>query len=445
MDWLIFKNVRCFTKPKPAPLAPLTLLVGENSTGKSSFLALTRLAWDVAHGFGRIDFNEDPFLLGAFDQIAHFRGGRAGRAKEFEVGLESVLHTPVSEGDGAGAARKFRTVAKFAQSGSHPVIAEQSLQAEGFTLVARHEAGRPGLSFQVRSGEKRLTFSPDTSEIVRYQRDAPIDWMYLLYAVQRGPHRAPKGRTDIEGFSPAELRRLEEVISVLRFTESPRPVAYAPVRTKPQRTYNPVSDAPLPEGTHVPMVLARTFFEDKSEWRRLKEVLDRFGKASGLFEGLEIKLLGKHESDPFQIRIRFAGPPMNLMDVGYGISQVLPILVDAIMAPAGQIYLLQQPEVHLHPHGQAELGSFLAELVSNQQKRFIVETHSDYLIDRIRMDIRDKRTKLTPSDVAILFFERRDLDVQVHHMTIDESGNLLRAPSSYRRFFLGEERRFLSG
>jgi predicted ATPase len=129
--------------------------------------------------------------------------------------------------------------------------------------------------------------------------------------------------------------------------------------------------------------------------------------------------------------------------VGYGVSQVLPIIVDAIREPPESTFLLQQPEVHLHPRAQAELGSFLATLAKQQQKRFIIETHSDYMIDRIRMDIRDGK-HLKPGEAAILYFERTG-PAQIHTMEIDEFGNLVGVPPGYRQFFLEEERRLLGG
>lgn len=62
MDKIFFENIRCFASRQEARLAPLTVLVGENSSGKSTFLALVRLAWDVAM-LQPLDFNEEPFLL----------------------------------------------------------------------------------------------------------------------------------------------------------------------------------------------------------------------------------------------------------------------------------------------------------------------------------------------------------------------------------------------
>ena len=220
-----------------------------------------------------------------------------------------------------------------------------------------------------------------------------------------------------------------------------RPIPVAPVRSRPLRTYNPISIAPIPEGDHIPMVLAKTYFEDKNKWTMLRDVLERFGAESGLFSDLNIRPLGDSESEPFQLRVKIEGPPSNLIDVGYGVSQVLPILVDAILADRGDTFLLQQPEVHLHPRAQAALGSFLVRM-TEQGKRFIVETHSDYLIDRIRMEVRDSK-RTTPDDVAMLFFRRTGIQVAVDSMRLDSEGNLLNVPTDYRDFFFAEERRLL--
>ena len=68
------------------------------------------------------------------------------------------------------------------------------------------------------------------------------------------------------------------------------------------------------------------------------------------------------------------------------------------------MFLLQQPEVHLHPTAQAALGSLFCE-IAGWDRQIIVETHSDYIIDRVRMDVRDNKTDLKPADVSILYFE----------------------------------------
>ena len=113
----------------------------------------------------------------------------------------------------------------------------------------------------------------------------------------------------------------------------------------------------------------------------------------------------------------------NVIDVGYGVSQVLPIITELFRDSQTSMFLLQQPEVHLHPSAQAALGSLFCKIAA-RNRQLVVETHSDRLLDRVRMDVRDGRTKLTPDDVSILFFERGDLDVRIHSLRLDAEGNV---------------------
>lgn len=101
------------------------------------------------------------------------------------------------------------------------------------------------------------------------------------------------------------------------------------------------------------------------------------------------------------------------------------------------MFLLQQPEVHLHPQAQAALGSLFCQ-VAAKSTQLVIETHSDYIIDRIRMDVRDSTTGLKPEDVSILYFEPGDLNVKIHSVRIDAYGNVEGAPPGYRQFFADE-------
>ncbi len=226
-----------------------------------------------------------------------------------------------------------------------------------------------------------------------------------------------------------------------------QPFASAPVRSKPHRTYDPARTTRDPEGDYIPMYLANVYFQNKKTWNTLKAALEHFGQTSGLFNEISVKPLGSKESGPFQVQIRKAGkrakgPKRNLIDVGYGVSQILPVITELLRDDTPPMFLLQQPEVHLHPSAQAALGSLFCQVAASH-RQVIVETHSDYLLDRIRMDIRDGESSLKPDDVSILFFERGDLDVHIHSLRIDQKGNILEAPETYRTFFLNETQRSL--
>ena len=72
-----------------------------------------------------------------------------------------------------------------------------------------------------------------------------------------------------------------------------------------------------------------------------------------------------------------------------------------------------------------------------------METHSDHILDRVRMDVRDNSSGLKPEDVSILYFEREALNVRIHSLGIDGNGNVTDAPDTYRQFFLEETRKDL--
>ena len=412
--WLQFEGIRCFSTPQSARIRPLTILVGENSSGKSTFLALCQIASALAGGTKELPFNQAPFLLGAYDQIASWRGGRAGRAKSFSVGLSLTE------------------------------------DRRGGTFVAEFfpEAGQPSLcKWSLRKGNTHLngTFNrPDTASFLETHRGTMIlpDFatfhpMFLGIPVK---YWYPDGEASAleRLLSGAEHKELEIAWELFRTSFGTGTYALAPIRSSPQRTYDPVSAIAKPEGSHVPMLLASMLDSERAAlWSAMRE----FGFGSGLFDQIEVNRKGRKESDPFQIGIRSGGPSVNLVDVGYGVSQVLPIIVDALQgAASNQTLLLQQPEVHLHPRAQAELGSFFVRL-ANKKRRFIVETHSDYLVDRVRREVREGR--LRPDDVSLLYFERGQHGSTVHNLDLDKGGSIENPPESYRQFFLDEERQLL--
>ena len=427
------RDVRCFAGEHDVPLAPLTLLVGENSTGKSSFLALLRIASEIGQGALSPAFNAEPFLLGAYNQIANYRGGRAGRARNFEVGI--TVSAPARP---AGVPREpLRCLALLERQGAQPIITDLTWSAGPYGVRLKRSGRRidaveviaPDFKHEI-SGEKlgRLASSSyfDTS-------------MFPLLAV-RMEERSQNDQT---------RRTLQSVLQQIYRAFRPHlrllssgVYAFAPVRSRPERTYNPVDDSPRSEGSHVPMVLAKTFFTERSRWQRVEASLNGFGESSGIFQEISVRPLGKSESDPFQIVVKIAGPPSNLIDVGYGVSQVLPIIADLLLDNSSRLYLLQQPEVHLHPRAQAELGSFLATFVKETNSQLVVETHSDYIIDRLRTDVRLGKG-ISCDDIIVLFFERHGLDVRIHPIRIDRRGNLIGVPGAYRRFFLQEQQLLL--
>ena len=83
MKKITLENFRCFHEKQVAHLAPLTLLVGDNSTGKTSFLAMIRALWDCIYSHQIPNFKEDPFDLGSFEEIAYRHNGTTPQVSTF--------------------------------------------------------------------------------------------------------------------------------------------------------------------------------------------------------------------------------------------------------------------------------------------------------------------------------------------------------------------------
>ena len=117
----------------------------------------------------------------------------------------------------------------------------------------------------------------------------------------------------------------------------------------------------------MPLEMARRKALAPAEWEKVRLALSTFGKNSGLFDDIDIRLLGKHDGDPFQILVKMGGPAVNLVDVGYGVSQALPIVYELQNSAQYDVLLMQQPEVHLHPRAQAEIGTLVCSIIRERR------------------------------------------------------------------------------
>ncbi len=452
MDKVRLKDFRCFHEEQTARLAPLTLLVGENSTGKTSFMAMIRALWNFAFEYHTPDFKDDPYDLGSFDEIAHFRGGRGGRATSFSAGF---YFTPQNGRNTKRIGSPYWFDIEFEKKGAIPVPTKRCLldTDKKFSLEYHIENESGKLYLKTENG--RWVFDEDFPALFD-DIDLVVPFGFILsnaLRVSRTRDKIEKNRPTLIGINGSgqpnedEWKSAERIFDSYRYSSFPAEYMYAsaPVRSKPKRTYDPSRPTRDSEGDYVPMYLASMNFQKEDEWKQLKKDLESFGQEAGLFAEISLKRFGKTMSEPFQLQVgkfgkRARGPKHNLIDVGYGISQALPIITELFRKDGPSTLLLQQPEVHLHPSAQAALGSQFCR-IAGRGRQVIVETHSDHLIDRVRMDIRDSSTELKPEDVSILYFERNDLDVKIHSLEIDKDGNILNAPRGYRQFFMDEVNR----
>ena len=436
MEALRLRDFRCFAGEHEAQLRPLTLLVGENSTGKTSFMAMIRALWEVAYQNVVPNFKEPPFDLGSFEDMANRTATQ--QATSFAGGF--------TERHPDGSNKKPSLVsfdATFHRRGTIPVPVVRSLHDDANTsCTVSYVDGTRGKLTAALSALKR-TRAESIEVQVNDEWDSRAQALTpMFFVVMTAARHAGKPRLS-ESAQSKLITLTDRFMPFFGRDNSSRPFAGAPVRSRPNRTYDPSSPARDPEGRDVPAYLAEVNREGGTEWSRLKTRLDQFGQMSGLFQELSIQPKGEAVGDPFQVQIRhFPEDPLrNLMDMGYGVNQILPLITELSRSDSQPISLVQQPEVHLHPTAQAALGTLFCQM-AEQDHQLIIETHSDHLVNRVRMDIRDRTTNLTPDDVSLLYFEREGSVVTIHSLRIDDQGNI-DAPPSYGRFFMDEVNREL--
>ena len=432
------EEVRCFRERQTLEIRPLTFLVGENSTGKTTALACFHVLADHLRGKG-IDFNSHPYSMGIFKDIVR---NSKPKGNTFELGF-AYKHTN----------EDVKWTVKFVEKkgGFEPAVSSVTLKfTDGEILL---ETGDNSItdsrltSFNEKQNQYKIVCEDNKLESFfsyisfRLLGDSSMDFL----------EGQPEGKSALENYLKKRRDSIRRIYGPGTIWPRGPVFSTSPIRSKPKRTYDPTREPDNdPEGSGVPMYLMRIEATEKKNWEALKTQLVEFGRNSGLFENIDVKNLGRSLGAPFQLQVKVRGPKANITDTGYGVSQILPILVqilnpsiskDARRTPRPIYFLLQQPEVHLHPKAQAEFSSLLAKLANKGAQSFIVETHSDYMIDRARIEIRNGNIR--PEDVSLIYFEPKGNVVKVHNISFDKKANMTGVPSHYGEFFLKETDRLM--
>ena len=464
---LILQNFRCFRGEQRGRLRPITLLVGENSTGKSSFMA-GYMVIDQCFRENRIndepEFNRDPFELGSFKDIAYTANKTGSEATEFKIGIGFDENLPSEHGNP-------EINIYFNRKGKLPHICNLSYRFSETEFID-FERTQDGIKVTV----------PDFSTVLRLRLPSAdslikraIDEIFLLN--QDSPqYRKSLTAMDLIGLRASSSTKMtDESIELLysylaRLVEKylkcaanetsldpqglelmtpniHKSIPMAPIRSKPKRSYDQIRERFSPEGDDTPMLIMHLSETNKQYWNKFRQSLIKFGKASELFSDIRVRSdeSGGISSFEIQVKVR-SGKFINIMDVGYGVSQCLPVIINVLYhcfngSTGTSMFLLQQPEVHMHPRSQAELSDFVCNAYKVSGNRFLIETHSDFIIDRLRLLVR--QGVINATDVSIIYFEPNGSSVKLHNLELDEDGNLSNCPKSYRDFFWKETNKLI--
>lgn len=444
--YLFIDNFRGFINTF-IPITDVNFLVGQNSTGKTSVLGLMKLLSGVDLLLSNSNgFSEDPVNFGNFSDMV---SAHSPNQRSFRIG--AVWEPPPATKKKTGVSVMGHLLT-FVDDDGVPRLSRYTF-CNGSTKISI--AYKKQIHYCVEDVRELLTVemimndllpawvkehsreasSPSYSKLILPRELAkatpPLFFaLSLAWEISKSKRR-PNDKT------PRKEKEGDQFPSPGGMI-NPDVTWIAPIRTKPKRTYDEVRPDFSPEGEHTPYMIRR-ILKSKSAAKKFSSFIKRVGKESSLFQDVKIKHYGRTR---FELDVILDGKSLNILNVGYGVSQSLPVLAEIIARDHGAWFAIQQPEVHLHPRAQAALGDIFFEMAILDHKMFLVETHSDFTIDRFRMNYKKDRAAKPASQ--ILFFERRDRHNVVTSLPIGPAGDLpVDQPASYRDFFIREELRLL--
>lgn len=405
------------------PLKDINFFVGENSTGKSSIIKLLGIL--SSQGFWRYNiFGEEDTTLGSFSEIITSNSNKAHFETAF-IGKKNERSTAVS-------AIKIR----FIEKDGYPVPKEISYCDNALNLQVTVEGRFLKYRYKWTESEQILSENVDN---------------FKLWISDNGLNGIEFKRLALDLTSSLSiLRQLQTAVQIerLKINDDKNEVEisipyllnsvawFAPSLVAPLKVYNLVQLVFTAKGEHFASVL-----RDIIEGRDVKSILNRFGADSGLFEDINVKNLETISEDAFEIQITINENKLNIVNVGYGVSQILPFILEAIARPDNTLLIVQQPETHLHPKAQAAVGEFIFKSNQSDHQKFILETHSDYIIDRYRIRLHKAFKKQEEYESGqVVFFKRDNNGNNVQFIDINPDGSYSdNQPDEFRDFFLKEQ------
>ncbi len=203
-------------------------------------------------------------------------------------------------------------------------------------------------------------------------------------------------------------------------------------RLHPERTYYERTETDLKVGKFGENYIDQIILWETQKAKEYKKLIGIM-KDLSLLNSISSKRMagGRFE---IVVKVNEDSVPASLNDVGFGVSQFLPIVVADLQLPENSTLFVAQPEIHLHPSVQAQLGYYLIDQIKDANKNYIIETHSEYLLNRIRLAIVKK--EISREDVKVYYFKEDEGEVITHKLEFTEDGQILGAPKDFFRTYM---------
>ncbi len=405
-------NFKGVLSPCDLEIRPITIFVGANSSGKSSCIhALGAMAQTVkVTNDSRPLVLDDEFAivhLGRFIEIIHSRSYQD--VIELGIGLPDVTYYVYKQNESKRTGgydvepvrAQMKSTFRFKCTKRTQEVNLDSAQYSlgGLTYTAR----------RIASDGYALTVEASGSTPVRTATQRESAFFFSQTAML---HASGRQAQDYVRFIP--MFSAQEALK----SELVKCLYLGPFRQSPQRRYasrgaGPTEVGAMGEATIT--MLANETIQTRTR-PHLKQVA-KWLRHLGLAESVDVSRIGR--SDLFDVSMKLKdGESFPLADLGYGMSQVLPVLTQCSFAPKGATLLFEQPEIHLHTIAAKSLAGVFIETADSRDAHVVIETHSPDLVKAFMVAQRDK--EIDPKDMIIYRVAREKGESSIVPLEFDE-------------------------
>jgi len=431
---LSFTNFKSWPKAE-LTLAPITGLFGTNSSGKTSILQFLLLLKQTKEATDRalsLDLNGSYVQLGTIKDAIYRHDETARLAFE----LAFTLDQPLALQDPTG--RRTQSLA----SGRDLVFAAEVGVHQKAPRAERLAYSLDGLTFTLERGkgkEREFDLKAEPEARFRFVRTQGRPWglpgpikSYAFPDQARTYFQNAAFLADLEAAYEAEMDRLFYL---------------GPLREYPQRDYLWARSRPTDVGRRgekaIEATLAATEAGERLNLRPktprmpFQKMVAHWLRELGLIHSFTVKEI-KEGTNRWQALVvtRKGGSEVLLTDVGFGVSQVLPVVTLLLYVEEGSTVILEQPEIHLHPLAQANLADVIIYAAQRRRVQVIVESHSEHLLLRLQRRIAEEAVR--KDEVALYFCDAPDGVSRLGGLELDLFGRIMNWPQQFMGDAFGE-------
>ncbi len=424
------KNFKCLKDTGDIAVKPLTIFVGPNSAGKSSIFQPLLLLKQTAEGVStplliKGQYTKD-FDLGAYTDFVYKHD------KENKISFEVVYKTtPKLERE-----KHIKVAIEFGYNEDgiyfNEYIAEDLCSGRNI-LNAKRQREEYIIKSDFFSSEYKIESREFRKNINIYI--IPLIYRQLLASLRDEIRRVKENARGLDKLiSAMDNSQLQETLSLFDnltrgSDELLKQIFYiGPLRSFPKRLYLATGETHQDVGTRGEYSID-VLYSDREKKSVIKKVREWFEKFN---IGLETDLEQIYPESSLY-NLVFKDPhtkiKVNIADVGFGASQILPIIIEGFCTPKDATIIIEQPEIHLHPKAQAILGDLLIDIAIESKKHLLIETHSEHLISRMQRRVAEG--KLKNSDIAIYWCNPSKEGTKIEELKLDSLGQRENWPEGF--------------